>query len=70
MQWAEVYIYIRQKLLVLEVNDDGAGFDVKEADGGNGLGNMQKRADALQGKVEIISSIGNGTRVKLSVPQK
>lgn len=63
-----IRMYIQHRELVMDVADDGAGFDVKNADSGNGLGNMQKRADALRGKIEITSSQGNGTLVQLRVP--
>lgn len=55
------------KQLVLLVNDDGTGFDTKDADG-NGLANMQKRAESLSGHIEIISDKGAGTSVKLVIP--
>lgn len=65
---AEVDIYIERRQLILQVKDNGTGFDVKTADGGNGLGNMQKRADALRGKLSIQSEAGKGTTVLLNVP--
>ena len=52
----------------ISVKDNGVGFDVKAADGGNGLGNMQKRTDALKGKLQLISKQGEGTEVVLTVP--
>lgn len=58
-----------EKTLSMEVTDDGNGFDVAAAAmSGNGLGNMQKRADTLQAKLLIQSKPGNGTTVKLIVP--
>lgn len=65
---AEVEIYVEKKQLLFHVKDNGIGFDVKSADGGNGLGNMQKRADALHGKLQIQSEISIGTTVQLAVP--
>ena len=54
--------------LVLEVEDDGKGFDPEEAAGrGRGLGNLRARAEALGGKIEIDSASGEGTRVRLEV---
>jgi len=38
------------------------------ADGGNGLGNMQKRADAMNGRVAIHSKPGKGTEVEVRIP--
>jgi signal transduction histidine kinase len=61
-------ISVHNKVLKLSVKDDGVGFDAARADSGNGLGNMQKRADAINGKVEIKSKAGQGTEVVVKVP--
>jgi signal transduction histidine kinase len=54
---------------VLEIDDDGTGFDLDTAIGiGDGLGNLQARADALGGKLEIESSASDGTLVRVTVP--
>jgi len=54
-------------LLKIEVADDGKGFDTTQQSSGNGLLNMQKRAEAMRGKFCIASSPGKGTRVSLAV---
>jgi len=64
----EIRIQPENKKLLLLVKDDGIGFDVNKADDGNGLGNMQKRADALTGKIYIRSVEGEGTEIKLTIP--
>lgn len=64
----ELIIRTAHQRLYLEVKDDGRGFDVKTADGGNGLGNMQKRSDAMRGQLRIDSAPGQGTRVQLTIP--
>lgn len=63
--------------LLIEVKDDGKGFDVSsmsngnyDGRGGNGLPNMKKRAAALGGSYEIDSQIGKGTTATLRVPLK
>ncbi|TME00270.1 MAG: GAF domain-containing sensor histidine kinase [Chloroflexi bacterium] len=55
---------------VLEIDDDGRGFDVAAAAprGGMGLGNLRSRAASLGGAVEIASMAGEGTTVRISVP--
>lgn len=56
-------------MLMMEVKDDGKGFDLKAASDGNGMGNMQKRADSLKAKLSIQShEDGGGTSIKLMVP--
>lgn len=56
------------KRLSLLIADDGKGFNVQEADNGNGMGNMRKRADALNGKIQINSVINTGTTIQLDIP--
>ena len=65
---ATVHVFVENKKLTLLVKDNGIGFDVIAADSGNGIGNMQKRADALKAKLQITSIPAEGTTIKLSVP--
>jgi len=54
---------------VLEVSDDGCGFDVNTRMVGHfGLQTMQERATAAGGTLEIVSESGVGTIVRMSVP--
>jgi len=48
------------------LKDDGEGFDVHAAKKGNGLANMQTRAERLRGKLYIDSRPGKGTIITLS----
>jgi signal transduction histidine kinase len=64
--------------VVLEVCDDGAGFDVRAATGprpagaaaatGFGLSGMAERAELLGGKLELVSAPDRGTTVRLVLP--
>ena len=57
--------------LVLEVSDDGAGFDPGDPALRSrrlGLTSMEERAAALGGALAIDSAPGRGTRVRLEVP--
>ncbi|MEU6407906.1 GAF domain-containing sensor histidine kinase [Microbispora sp. NPDC046933] len=58
--------------LVLEVRDDGAGFDSAGLHGGgvHGLGllSMSDRAQAVGGTLSVSSAPGRGTTVRLEVP--
>lgn len=62
-----IQLTMQNKKLVLFVKDDGVGFNIAEADG-NGLGNMKKRADNMNGIVTIKSFKGKGTTVRLVIP--
>jgi DNA-binding NarL/FixJ family response regulator/signal transduction histidine kinase len=60
----------------IHVEDDGVGFDPFEVasrrgkDGGFGLFNISERLGYLDGRMEISSMPGNGTRVILTAPLK
>jgi signal transduction histidine kinase len=54
---------------LLEIDDDGAGFDVVQARGkGQGLANLHQRASGLGGTVKIESAPDRGTTVRLTIP--
>ncbi|MBO3117726.1 tetratricopeptide repeat protein [Winogradskyella sp. DF17] len=52
--------------LCFTISDDGKGFNVDEEERGNGLHNMQKRANEIDGKLNIIAQIGKGTKITLN----
>lgn len=54
--------------LVLELSDDGIGFDIQKQSVGIGLSNMQRRAESLGAKYSFQSEIGKGTSVKIILP--
>lgn len=54
--------------LVVEIADDGRGFDPGKASGGKGLRNLAFRAGQLGGTVDIRSEPGAGTRIHLQAP--
>jgi PAS domain S-box-containing protein len=55
--------------LLLEVSDDGHGFEASAPHPGRlGLRSMRERAAAAGGHVEVVSAPGGGTRVVASVP--
>jgi signal transduction histidine kinase len=53
---------------VLEVDDDGAGFDAATAHQGLGLENMRQRAEKLGGVSRVDSVPGEGTLVSIWLP--
>jgi signal transduction histidine kinase len=54
---------------VLEIDDDGRGFDPAAARGsGNGLINLEERAAALGGTMTIDSVPGEGARLRVTIP--
>jgi PAS domain S-box-containing protein len=55
--------------VILEVRDDGKGFDPRKADtNGMGLRNMKERTAQIGGKLKVTSKPGHGTRIVITVP--
>lgn len=64
-----VRLRVSDDAVLLEVSDDGSGFDVESAEGrGNGMVNLRSRAEALGGMLTIESHLGEGSTVRLQVP--
>jgi signal transduction histidine kinase len=54
--------------LMIEVDDDGQGFDVELTRSGMGLQNLQERVGSLGGVFQIESTPGEGTTVRATFP--
>lgn len=54
--------------VVLEVADNGRGFDPSAVTAGLGLVNLRNRAEKLNGSLRVISDAGVGTRLVWTVP--
>jgi signal transduction histidine kinase len=57
-----------EELLLVEVIDDGRGFDVTAVVRGAGLTNMEDRLDALGGTLQIESTLGVGRTLRATIP--
>ena len=67
----DVRLLTSEERVILEVTDDGLGFDLRKMSVtlGHGLSNMQFRAQKVGGDVEINSEPGSGTTVLAWVPR-
>jgi ligand-binding sensor domain-containing protein/signal transduction histidine kinase len=72
---SEFSVSLENENLIIEIKDNGRGFDVGEKAsgrqngfGGNGLGNMKKRAQRCGGELRIDSEIGKGASIVLEIP--
>ena len=55
--------------VLLEVVDDGVGFDTTETVGGLGLRNMRQRAFDIGARLDVNSQPGSGTRLRMRIPR-
>jgi signal transduction histidine kinase len=53
---------------VLQIEDDGSGFDTAAAQPGQGMRNLRERVEAIGGQLAIASVTGEGTTVRISLP--
>ncbi|TWU33262.1 GAF domain-containing sensor histidine kinase [Novipirellula artificiosorum] len=67
---ASLKLFVSGSELVLQVRDEGVGFDAKIANSqpGLGLSSMEERVHLLDGTIEISSQPGQGTSVEVHVP--
>ena len=64
--WLEVHRNRRD--ILVEVRDDGRGFEPAQATGGRGLENIRRRIDEIGARLEIISEPGRGSSVRVHIP--
>jgi signal transduction histidine kinase len=65
---AVVRLTVLPKRLQLRIQDNGRGFDPAATTDGHGLASLRRRAQALDGSLEIESSPGSGAALTLEVP--
>jgi len=69
-QTVELKISFKPEFLVMDVKDDGKGFDTKNKHlgRGNGIANIKERISLLGGKFDLSSKSGKGTRIFVKIP--
>lgn len=55
-------------ILRFTIEDDGIGFDVSQKRKGIGITNMQSRVESLNGRFQIESGVGEGTKLQVMIP--
>ncbi len=65
---AHIHLSMDHHSIHLHISDDGVGFNVQTLSQGNGLKNMQARAQQLKGKLNITSTPSVGTEIDLVFP--
>ncbi len=66
--------HVNKKLIII-ITDNGVGFNTEEvkmiepeSTGGFGLLSMKERVALLEGKVDIVSQVGVGTKITIHIP--
>jgi len=67
-QTCRISLRLEDRTVLLEVDDDGKGFDQRRMRQGQGLRNFRERTQRLGGDVTVESSSGNGTTVRATIP--
>jgi signal transduction histidine kinase len=65
---ASVHLFGNDGTVVLQITDDGVGFDFETSTTGHGLHNMRERAFAVGATLQVHSTPGAGARVRLELP--
>ncbi len=66
-----IRIGIRQEgeALMIDIRDDGKGFDTSSMSRGNGMGNMARRMEAIGARITTSSVLGQGTHISIEWPR-
>jgi len=60
--------FLKDRTLVIEIIDNGIGFDRKTSRPGNGLVTLQSRAAAMKGTMDLETLPGKGSKITVTVP--
>jgi signal transduction histidine kinase len=70
-----IVLELNENKLTVHVTDDGVGFDSEviaaqeqSLKGGQGLGNIRRRVDLLEGKLYLETTPGKGTQYEIEIP--
>jgi signal transduction histidine kinase len=68
--WVQIVCCENESEVILEVADNGKGFNLEEASTSSSIGliNMRERARSLGGTFSVVTSPGQGTMVRVRIP--
>ena len=68
-QEVTVHLWYEKDRFIMEVQDDGQGFDLESArqSGGLGLQSIEERTQRIGGRLTIDSIMGEGTKLRVEV---
>lgn len=65
-----VSMVLQNKNIILEIKDDGIGFNDSKTKKGIGLKNIRDRVNEIKGDLRLDSEINSGTRVVITIPYR
>ena len=63
-----IHTHQNRSSTIIEISDDGIGFDPSAESSGHGMSNLRERAATLRAELNIQSEPGKGTRITLTLP--
>jgi PAS domain S-box-containing protein len=63
-----IEVFSEKNNLILNIKDDGVGFNLEAVKRGIGLANIRRRAELFSGTMEIISAPGKGCLITVVIP--
>lgn len=67
-QTVAIQMDVHRDGLLLQISDNGRGFDVASSSQGHGIASMRRRAAHVSGTLALDSTVGAGTRITLTIP--
>lgn len=64
----DIQLYKTKKQVIMSIEDDGVGFEHTSSGSGHGMLNIENRCRMMEGQLEVESSPGKGTTLRLRVP--
>lgn len=64
----KIVLKVEDGKLILDIQDNGAGFDPERQTAGIGLGNMRERAAQMRATLDVFSQKDAGTQIRVSLP--
>jgi signal transduction histidine kinase len=61
-------LFLKEKMLVFEITDNGKGFDRNDSNNGNGLKTMVSRTESMGGTLLFDTVTGGGTKIMVTLP--
>ena len=64
----KISISLKNNVILVDITDDGDGFDTSKSKKGIGLKNMTSRIADINGAIDFYSKLGEGTTVNVTIP--